>query len=100
VRRALLTLAVVLLTLQASGLSSWLFPVACDEQCEEDGGGPCSPTCSCGVCCAYGRSLVRSESARAAPVLEATRLSSVLAAKVPASPPPREIFRVPRARLA
>lgn len=100
VKRIVLAVAVALLAAQASGLSSWVLPATCDEGCEDDAQGTCSPTCACCTCCFHPRSYARRDAARALAQPPAVRPVVFSVWRAPDAPPPREIFRVPKASVA
>ncbi len=89
--------AVSVLALQASGLSSWFLPPACAERCEDDSDGTCPPTCSCCTCCIHPRSFARMDAPRSAAIPDLGRLLAVDDSdKRPEAPPAREILHVPK----
>jgi len=88
------------LALQVSGVSSFAVTAICEEQCEDDTEGRCSPTCTCCTCCFHPRTFARREAAAAIPRRHPERVTGRDAERQPPSPPPFEIFHVPKGFLA
>jgi len=95
----ILVLAIALA--HASGVADLVLEVACEEACEEgdcEDCPPACPTCHCPTRCPVG---VASEAVHVvAPEPRVTRPVLADRDRVPATPDPNEILRVPIARLA
>lgn len=84
----------------ASGGIAWADAEGCAEECpDDDAKGECAPGCDDCTCCPHIRALKVEAEFKERSAQSAVKVRSVLKS-APASPEPKEILHVPKARLA
>lgn len=84
----------------AGGGFEWTQAEPCAEECpDDDAKGECTPGCDDCTCCPHVRALTLETDVKERGAQSAMKVRSVVRS-APASPEPKEILHVPKARLA
>lgn len=98
--KALLIAAILCVSIEMSGLASFLGNPACSDECPADAsGGQCAPNCAFCACCSLPRAL-KPQYTLTLVNLQAFRLLFTWPFDVPSEPDPRDILHVPKLILA